>query len=739
MNKIFNVNLGGYPFTIDEDAYHAINKYLGAIQAHFADSEGCDEILDDIEARIAELFTEYLAGASIVTIKEYNSVVKVMGRPEDFGAEVDEDFDSATITDTPKSSKKGKYSHIKPGKRLFRDTEDKVIGGVCSGVSAYFGIADPLWVRLGFLVLIFIGGISVLLYPILWAIVPPAKTAGDKLKMKGEPATVSNIAKTVEEELTDLSNKISEMSKDLGKDLGSKKKIKSASFLSPKRAISGLISLLGKGVVGILSLLKTILKPIFSVSLGFVLLMLGILWAVWIISYISAFPFISYLGPSPGILSFFGGVSIFTTVGIPIVALMLLITKWFSSYRIPTKWRNNMRLGWVVSFVVSAIAIVGTAFSFNHEAENIQRASFSINDDVINISELVIPENEVKGIVQLPNLSFAQGGVINDNVHFSVELGDEEEVVIMTKVVSHGVNFNDAQNLATNVQSNYEVEGNEIRIPDNFKIKKGNKFRGQRIEYTIQVPEGKEIVFDESISRNMWNGGFKKGYQPSKYEDYKWKMTKDGMISEAWEKDYNATKTLTFKSLENLNIDGEIATTIIYGPKSEIVLSGYKEDLAKIEEITTGDATSIIVNKWLRSRVKATIVTPNLKKLHAKNLRSLKMEGFKQDQMEINYSDKHGRAVEMKAYIDVKKLVFNVGGSTEVTLIGSGEQLDVNILDGARIIAEKYKVKTVNLKGNIYNNSSFYASDSFNCPDNERRSITLYGNPELLAVNDTQH
>jgi phage shock protein PspC (stress-responsive transcriptional regulator) len=215
MNEILNVNLGGYPFTIDNDAYRHINKYLSAIQRHFADSDGCDEILDDIEARMAELFTGFLQGKAIITMKELDAVVKVMGRPEDFGAESYEEDDEEEYTKSSKSFT-GKYRHIKTGKRFYRDPEEKVIGGVCGGIAAYFGIANPMWIRLGFLALIFIAGIPIILYPILWAIVPEAKTAGDKLKMRGEPATVSNIARTVEQELNDLSDKITEMSKDLG-------------------------------------------------------------------------------------------------------------------------------------------------------------------------------------------------------------------------------------------------------------------------------------------------------------------------------------------------------------------------------------------------------------------------------------------------------------------------------------------------------------------------------------------
>ncbi len=221
MNKIFNVNLGGYPFTIDEDAYHKLNRYLDTITAHFADSEGCDEILEDIEARIAELFVDKIKTKSIVNSKDLEEVISIMGRPEEFGASPLDEETTEEAYDTHHTSRRRDRTTIKTGKRLFRDGEEKVIGGVCSGIAAYFGIADPLWVRLGWLALTVFLGIPLLIYPLLWIIVPMAKTSGDKLAMKGEPANISNIAKTVEEELTDLSNTINE----IAKDFGSKKKV----------------------------------------------------------------------------------------------------------------------------------------------------------------------------------------------------------------------------------------------------------------------------------------------------------------------------------------------------------------------------------------------------------------------------------------------------------------------------------------------------------------------------------
>lgn len=223
MNKIFNINLGGYPFTIDEDAYHSLNRYLDTIKRHFSDSEGCEEILYDIEVRMAELIQDRLKAKSIISNKDLDEVVKILGRPEDFGAE--ELFEDEDVAYSKRKKRRQRaFDSIKTGKRLFRNTNEKIIGGVASGMAAYFGINDPIWIRLAFLILAF-SGVGILPYIILWIIVPEAKTAGDKLEMRGEPVNISNIAKTVEEELDDLSERITEMTKDLGKEFKSKKKI----------------------------------------------------------------------------------------------------------------------------------------------------------------------------------------------------------------------------------------------------------------------------------------------------------------------------------------------------------------------------------------------------------------------------------------------------------------------------------------------------------------------------------
>lgn len=218
MNKIFNINLGGYPFTIDQDAYEYLQNYLERIDQHFRSSEGYEEITSDIEARVAELFQEKLNSRKIVTMKDVKETIVVMGTPEDFGAEsLDEDMAFGHETNSSKSSSNSKY---RTGRRLFRNNEDEVVAGVCSGIAAYFGIEDPLWVRILFVLITFSGGFGIPAYFIMWAILPKAESASDRLSMKGEPINVSNIGKIIEDEIEHISEKVS----DFGNEFGSKKK-----------------------------------------------------------------------------------------------------------------------------------------------------------------------------------------------------------------------------------------------------------------------------------------------------------------------------------------------------------------------------------------------------------------------------------------------------------------------------------------------------------------------------------
>jgi phage shock protein PspC (stress-responsive transcriptional regulator)/intracellular sulfur oxidation DsrE/DsrF family protein len=197
MNKIMNVNIGGIVFHVDDDAYEKLRKYLRDINNHFKSTKGGDEIIIDIEARIVELFQQKLSDKKeVITKEDVEYVVAVMGIPSDFEDENDNNYNDPNVKQVGR-------------KRLFRDIDDRMIGGVCSGLGAYFRL-DTVWFRLAFIIAT-ISGLSILAYLILWIIIPPARTIAEKLEMQGDPVTVSNIEKSIREEMDGLRDKLDDL------------------------------------------------------------------------------------------------------------------------------------------------------------------------------------------------------------------------------------------------------------------------------------------------------------------------------------------------------------------------------------------------------------------------------------------------------------------------------------------------------------------------------------------------
>ena len=147
------MNLSGIIFHIEEDAYDMLNKYLSTIKGYFKDSDGRDEIMSDIESRIAEMLQEKVNKTKqAVLMSDVESVISVMGKPEDFAGENESSENKQSA-----SSENNTYSPNTTRRRVFRDPDDKVLGGVCSGISSYFDF-DPIWLRAAFAISFFVFG-----------------------------------------------------------------------------------------------------------------------------------------------------------------------------------------------------------------------------------------------------------------------------------------------------------------------------------------------------------------------------------------------------------------------------------------------------------------------------------------------------------------------------------------------------------------------------------------------------
>ena len=199
MKKTLTVNLGGTVFNIDEDAYRLLDNYLMNLKSHFRKEAGADEIVDDIERRISELLAEKLAGnRQVITLGDVEEVIARMGKPEEMDdADGEEKHTAGSGGGYGAGSWTRNEETVKVRRRLFRNPDDKMLGGVCSGLAAYLGWDTTLVRLLLFVILIFGYGTLIPIYIVCWLIIPEARTAAEKLSMHGEAVTVENIGKTV--------------------------------------------------------------------------------------------------------------------------------------------------------------------------------------------------------------------------------------------------------------------------------------------------------------------------------------------------------------------------------------------------------------------------------------------------------------------------------------------------------------------------------------------------------------
>ena len=343
MKKTFNINLGGIVFHIDEDAYDLLDKYLSNLRIHFSKEEGAEEIVHDMELRISELFSERLNEKNqVITLKDVEEIIAQMGKPEEFSDD--------TTQDTNEYIKEEKTP-----KRLFRDPDNKVIGGVCSGIAAYFGW-DVTILRILLIILAFpifwngafiIKGI-VLFYIIAWIIIPEANTATDKLSMKGMKVNVENIGKTV----TDGFEKVNDYVKS----------DKPRSILHKiGEAIVSVVGFLVKAVLVIAAICFTpVLFILLVVCFSLLMAAIGVIGSLPAFFY-HAMPVVDWSvvtsSPVPTTLLAVSGILV---IGIPIVGFIHFLMSTFGGWKaMPFAARMTLLVLWLIALGV------GTFFMIN--------------------------------------------------------------------------------------------------------------------------------------------------------------------------------------------------------------------------------------------------------------------------------------------------------------------------------------------------------------------------------------
>jgi phage shock protein PspC (stress-responsive transcriptional regulator) len=480
MKKTISCNISGLIFNIEEPAYNRLSAYLDSLKNQLSHTEGKDEIYADIELRIAELFTEKLgATRQVVTEEDVNEVIAILGKPEDYIDEEETTFQKEEFSTSQQ-----------PKKQFMRDTDNALIGGVCGGISAYFGI-DLTLVRAIFVLLFFLTGFGFMLYIVLWIITPKANTRADKLRMQGKPITVD----TIIAEVQDASERIEKAAKSKKtQEQLHRVKEKSSGVAKAFGRIIGLFLIIGSAF-GIIAFLTVTLTGvgIFTSDDGEQLL--------------SLYEFSDIIFRS-SLQSFLGWTGLMAVVLIPLITLLVLgvslllhIRSFWAKYTL-----LSLLIMWFVGLGMMMVVGFQLAREFNHEAE------YETKIGTVNANELtiVIPETgilhsgkskiTVNGEDMGDWLSIEGEEVKSGFVNLKLTASPDSQFHIIQETSSHGITPKKAMNLANEVRHEIKLDSNSVEINPYYFFPASSKLRGQSVTIYIQVPEHGKI---------NWNGNKK--------------------------------------------------------------------------------------------------------------------------------------------------------------------------------------------------------------------------------------
>ncbi len=710
MNKIMNINLGGLPLTIDEDAFNYLQNYTSGLHRVFAASEGREEIIADIEARLGELIVQKLGGRPIVSIREVEAAVEVMGRPEQLDNDPSNDSPLAST-----GSQSGSYGkNFQPGRRLFRDEQDAVVAGVCSGIAQYFGIQDPLWVRLGFVLMSFTFGSALFLYVILWVVLPKARNAADRLAMRGEQINVTNIAKEVEDGFDRLANRMS--------DIGGEAKKKGEQFVDGARG-SGIGSRMATGAAsgargvgsaagGLVRIALFLVKMFVWFILATVLISLIAAWIGLVMGIIWGKPLLGYVSPFSAGWSYLGLLMSFLVLAIPLFGLISMFSRRYFKTQSP-RWLAPTLGGAFGLSLFGLLAMVGTGASkFSQTGSATKNIDLSaVKSDTLVIEALTdIGGNRIKWNFG-PRADRYENDRYDDNLvklyddHLSamamidlrVKKTTGSQFELQQTILAQGGRVNEGQMTATNVLFPIEVLDGKIIVPNFINIPKGEKWRAQRIEMTLFVPIGKYVKFGP-IANNWLDGA---DYSPSNRNRHSfgepnqlYKMTDRGLTCPdcPMEGEYSRDG---FEHFSELNIIGNIDVQIIQSNESEVRLEDEKLNAKSVKFEQDGDRLTINCQTPDGQKPPRLFLKMNsLRELFAENCAALDLRDFDENEIELTLINVKTTRADLKANgLTIKQL-----GKSEFQLLGNCRELTATLSDGAVFDATNFSASIASIK-----------------------------------------
>ncbi len=521
MNKTIIINISGIIFHIEEDAYEKLKGYMTEVKSHFIKSEDSFEIVSDIENRIAELFSEIIQveEKQVIVMNDVERIIRTMGEAKDFESamndEIEEELNETAI---PKNIKK----------RLYRNPDDKIAAGICSGIAAYFDV-DPLWIRLALALSVVFFGTGIFLYLILWIIMPEAITRTEKLAMRGEAPTIESIRKSIEEEMAGMKRNFQNASGQV-RNVGNNSTLRSlitSVFEIANKALNLFIKIITKAIG---------LFILFVTGAFFIALTITILTLFGVVDgQISAdIPMFMLRADHQSVMYF----AWYFVLIVPIIAMFMVgirIVFNANPFNKVSGW--SMLSVWVLSLFVGGFYTIDTLSNFKEEGRLQQsvvlqnstaKKYYLISDNDENYNYYDTLKTNEFGLKDKMVLKSQEHNFGFDNVSIRIEKSLTDEVKLVTTYEGRGKTESEAIKSAESIVYLFEQNDSVLVFPRFFKLKNNSIWRAQDVELTLYVPYNSELIIQDRIDHlihNFYSGDCER----DEYDRVKWMMGKDGL------------------------------------------------------------------------------------------------------------------------------------------------------------------------------------------------------------------
>lgn len=574
MDKTKNISLGGFSFLIEENAYTALSQYLAEVRQHLQHNSDRDEIIFDVEQRMAELLKDRTANREVIIHQDVLYLIEVLGKPEQYVE--DEEADKATNA-APEATAKA-FSTNKP---LYRDIDDRKIGGVLSGMAHYFNIS-PTMLRIAFavcLILSFVvsyrwiflfNGVSwaiIILYILLWMIVPAAVTTAQKLEMQGATVTLDSLASYKSSSTSSTEWHKSYSDKILWGVIGGLAQYTSVSSTWLRLIYLLLILVCIPVYVGISialiaaylvltlllkpetvapsaepnsnptaastsavpksnpkrgSLLLTVILVILALPLLFSLI--AVIMGIFGLTSASGLSLLLLNDYLPFLISnsiqrFALYSSVFLLLLVPLSLLILVVVRLsYKRFRGTRVWGILTFIAFIAALIGLIISVGGTAKEFFIENNFERKINIPTTADTLYISIKTKSSNSLALTVDADTLLVQRESYLRN-----ILPTNETEPYLLCRQTAMGRTRTQAAQNAKNIRIPLEIKDNHIAIPEYYEIIRGNTYRVQNVYYQLYLPVGKYIKNAKS-----YDSSYNKATYRLK-EDGLYLMTKDSL------------------------------------------------------------------------------------------------------------------------------------------------------------------------------------------------------------------